>query len=251
MGSLLTDTDLRSSGEVRQEKVCRISPDTIITPAAKDYLRENEIRLEYIGTDRRGMSVAAIPEQDGKPVYIDGKTGRKLYEKPEEMTHLRGNILVSKNDPRIEFRGRLDSLIAEILCVQVTAEDMRARGVVSDLDDALRAVRSVLGAEVKDEALPEMQIMGMDAAELRRQSHYVQEVFGIPHPIPDHSMGRLAMELNLIRTRVRETELSAVKAFSGEDGNCLRGDIVKELNRLSSCIYIIFCRLLSGYYQNS
>ena len=47
--------------------------------------------------------------------YIDAVTGEALAEKPEHMTQLCGNRLVSKTHPRIVFRGKLDSLIAKAL----------------------------------------------------------------------------------------------------------------------------------------
>ena len=44
-----------------------------------------------------------------------------MEEKPEEMTHLRGNRLVPKTHPRIRFRGQLDSLMAQVLELQCRA----------------------------------------------------------------------------------------------------------------------------------
>ena len=57
-------------------------------------------------------------------------------------------------------------------------------------------------------------------------------------------MGRVCAELNYLRTFIRETELSAVEAFT-VDGEMKRSDIVEALNRLSSCVYIIFCKVAS------
>jgi ethanolamine utilization cobalamin adenosyltransferase len=57
-------------------------------------------------------------------------------------------------------------------------------------------------------------------------------------------MGPLAARLNLLRTRVREAELLAVRVFGpGEDG---RDDLILAMNRLSSALYWLFCRLVSG-----
>ena len=65
------------------------------------------------------------------------------------------------------------------------------------------------------------------------------------HPVPDPSMGAVAMELNFLRTQVREAELCAANAFpKGDELN-----MIQHLNRLSSGIYILFCRVLSGYYE--
>jgi ethanolamine utilization cobalamin adenosyltransferase len=75
----------------------------------------------------------------------------------------------------------------------------------------------------------------------------VKKVFGIEHPIPNYQMGRLCVALNSLRTQVREAELSAARAFSCGD-SCSRSDLIEGLNRMSSCVYIILCRKLSGYY---
>ena len=54
-------------------------------------------------------------------------------------------------------------------------------------------------------------------------------------------MGETALELNCLRTQVREAELAAAAAF-GEG----REDILRCLNRLSSAVYILFCRLVAA-----
>ncbi|MCD8499300.1 MAG: ATP-binding protein, partial [Clostridiales bacterium] len=50
--------------------------------------------------------------------FVDFETGSFYLEKPEHMTHLHGNVLVPKNHPRIVFRGKLDSLQAQIVLAQ-------------------------------------------------------------------------------------------------------------------------------------
>jgi ethanolamine utilization cobalamin adenosyltransferase len=57
-------------------------------------------------------------------------------------------------------------------------------------------------------------------------------------------MGPLALRLNSLRTRIREGELLAVRLFApGKDTG--REDIILALNRLSSALYWLFCRLVS------
>ena len=163
------------------------------------------------------------------------------------MTHLRGNLLVPKGHPQIAFRGKLDSLEAKILETQIAACDEGFPQVAELLEEVYGCVREILGAEVKGVPLGEQTLMGMNSEELRRVSHHVKEEIGIPHPVPSYGMGRLCVALNALRTCVRETELAAVAAFcNGAD--CARPDIIQALNRLSSCVYIMFCRKLAGYY---
>ena len=94
---------------------------------------------------------------------------------------------------------------------------------------------------MKGEPLAERELLGLDGAGLRRVSHHVLEEIGIPHPIPGPDMGETALELNCLRTQVREAELAAAAAF-GEG----REDILRCLNRLSSAVYILFCRLVAA-----
>ena len=102
-------------------------------------------------------------------------------------------------------------------------------------------MRLVLGAEVKGETLVEGRLFGWNHDELRYVSHHVKEETGTDHPIPDYRMGLMALELNRIRTEIREAELAAVAAFPESEGNG-RPDIIEEMNRLSSGVYILFCR---------
>ena len=96
--------------------------------------------------------------------------------------------------------------------------------------------------------MDEICLLGLDSEAIRRTSHHVKEQIGIPHPVPNYRMGRLCVALNRLRTQVREVELCAAQAFFRDD-HIERTDIIEGLNRLSSCIYIIFCRTLAGHYD--
>ena len=244
---LLTDAELRARWSQTRENTYSVEEGTILTPSAKDFLREHHITLRFDAGKDKVMTATAIPTRGGKASYVDAETGSELDGKPEDMTHLRMNLLVPKTHPRIEFRGRLDSLMARVIEVQLTAQEEQFPQVAEDLEELMGYIRKILAAEVKDEPLEEIVLLGMDSARLRYASHHVKETLGIDHPIPSYKMGRVCASLNLLRTQVRETELAAVRAFRAEDGG--RPDIVEGLNRLSSCVYIIFCRKLSGYYQ--
>ena len=141
----------------------------------------------------------------------------------------------AQNEDLLELQSRQSSVLA-------AEEEPR---IAEDLEDVLGCVRAILGAEVKDEPLAPGPLLGMDSAQLRYCSHHVKETLGIDHPIPNYRMGRLCVALNRLRTQVRETELSAARAFPGGE----RQDIIEALNRLSSCVYILFCRKLSAYYD--
>lgn len=245
---ILTEAMLRSAALGEDTTEYCVDADVFVTPLAREYLRDRRISLVITEARPAVMTRTPLPKQ-GEHTYIDAKTGAGYDEKPEHMTHLRSNILVPKTHPRIGFRGQLDTLQAEIICIQARAQEMGEEKLVKDLGDLLSSVRLILGAEVKDEPLEPVKVLGMSEEELRSYSHHVKKYFGIDHPVPDYSMGVMAAELNRLRTKVREAELSAVNAFCAEDGTIERTDIIRQLNRLSSGVYIVFCRWLTGYYK--
>ena len=246
---LLTDVELRARwSQDRSDRYC-VEEDVILTPAAQDFIRENGITLcKTAKNNQKTMSMTPIPMRHGKPVYQDAETGRETTQKAEGMTHLRGNLLVPKTHPQIEFRGKLDTLMAKLMEVQILAQEQGETRVVTDLEELLQFSRKLLAAEVKDEPLAEVAMLGMDSQQIRYNSQQVKKVFGIEHPIPSCKMGKLCVALNSLRTQVREVELSAAKAFYN-GSSFSRPDLIEGLNRLSSCVYIILCRKLSGYYE--
>ena len=238
---LITDGELRGLWNRAPFSELTVEEDAILTPSARDFLLEHRITLKQ-GVPT--MTVTPIPERAGQKRYVEAATGRELTEKPEDMTHLHGNLLVPKNHPRIAFRGRLDSLMAKVIEVQCAAAGRGDGQVAEQLEEILGCLRSILSAEVKEEPLCEIRLLGLDSAGLRRVSHHVQEEIGIPHPVPSYRMGPTAAALNYLRTQVRETELAAALAFDSPQG-CTRRDVVEALNRLSSAVYILLCRYLA------
>lgn len=241
---VVTDIELRSRWYANRCDKLVVPSGAVLTPAAKDFIRENNITLiNGNALTENSFSVNPIPKENGKNVYVDAITGEKLYEKRENYTHLRGNLLVPKTHPQIHFRGKLDSLMAEIIQSQVVANEEGEYEIVKDLEEILCFTRKILSSEVNDKPLGEITLLGMNSGELRYKSQNVREAFGIDHPVPDYKQGAACAALNKLRTCIRETELTAVDAFQVS-----RIDIIEALNRLSSAVYIIYCRKLSGYY---
>jgi len=245
---ILTDVELRAHWYRTQDECYTVAPGTYVTPAAQDFIREHQIKLHFAAPVSSSMTVKPIPTLNGRTKFVDYATGAALDHKPENLTHLRGNVLVNKKHPRIAFRGKLDSLMAKVILVQLTAAEAGREKLAEDLEELLGYLRSMLAAEVKDEPLKPIRLLGMDSEEIRKCSHHVKEHIGIDHPIPSWRMGKLCVLLNELRTQVRETELCAVNAFAQEAPDD-RLDIIEGLNRLSSCVYILFCRTAAGYYE--
>ncbi|MCL2163221.1 MAG: ATP-binding protein [Oscillospiraceae bacterium] len=216
--------------------------DKILSPAAKDYLNQVRVRVCFDSPE---------PEKEagGGRKYIDAFTGEVYKEKPECMTHLKGNELVFKDNERIIFRGELDHLQSQIVYAQASLDGTCSESLISDLEDVLVFVRNLMRAEVLDEPFGvDFGLLGLDSAALREQSHHPDKYFGVrAMTLPHYKMGKAYALLNLLRSQSRQAETAAVQAFRDERV-VSRPDVVEALNRLSSGFHILCCRVLSNYY---
>lgn len=191
-----------------------------LTSTARDFLRRERIEI--------------LPGSQARPERYRLLSGGYAEEKPEHMTHLNGEVLVPKTHPRIRFRGKMDTLEAElILCQLVPGAPEGALGEILDLS------RKILRCDVLEEPLRQDTLCGLTQDEQRGRSHMPQDYYGQPHFMPQASDGSVIAGLNRARCFAREAELAAVEAFSNRDGNLLREDIPKALNRMSSMLYLL------------
>lgn len=191
-----------------------------LTSTARDFLRRERIEI--------------LPGSQARPERYRLLSGGYAEEKPEHMTHLNGEVLVPKTHPRIRFRGKMDTLEAElILCQLVPGAPEGALGEILDLS------RKILRCDVLEEPLRQDTLCGLTQDEQRGRSHMPQDYYGQPHFMPQASDGPVIAGLNRARCFAREAELAAVEAFSDREGNLLREDIPKALNRMSSMLYLL------------
>jgi ethanolamine utilization cobalamin adenosyltransferase len=176
--------------------------------------------------------------------------GADVIEKQEHTTSLSGKTIVKKSSPRIEFRGRLDSLDAFVVAIQILAKREGFSDLVEKLGEIRAKVRDILSCEVTGKPCEDLSLWGLSSDEIREQSHHPEKYFGIGHILPHHTMGIVAATLNTLRTQVRETELSACRAFDGETFP-ERPDIIKALNRLSGAVYILIYSCLPDGYDKT
>jgi ethanolamine utilization cobalamin adenosyltransferase len=149
-------------------------------------------------------------------------------EKPEHMTHLNSRELVSKTHPRIAYRGKLDTLEAEILlCLKEEAMPRQT------LEEMLDFCRSLMRADVLAEPVEERKLHGLTEAQLRHRSHDPKRYYGTDHILPEASDSLCLLKLNRLRALIRETELLSYHAFPK------RTDLHRALNRLSSLCWIL------------
>ena len=225
---LYTERQVRDNIRNREgRRVFFLGKGDAMTPGARDFLNRERIEI-------RSGEEAKIEE-------YKLLNGGFIREKPEHMTHLNGDILVSKTHPRIAFRGAMDMLEAELLLCQLEVEQVRR-----ELEEILVLARNVLRCEVMEEPLPAGKLCGLTEAELRKHSHFPQEYYGQPHFMPEWADGGAILRLNRLRCIARQAELAAVRAFLDGEGSPTRTDILQAMNRISSMIYILMVRIKSG-----
>lgn len=168
--------------------------------------------------------------------------------KPEHMTHLDHRTLVRKDHPRIQFRGMLDRLEAEILVCQRQAVLAGHAQLTMDLQEMLDFVRGLIPCDVLGRPVGEVRLCGLTADELREHSHYPEKYYGQPHFMAGIADDPSILYVNRLRTVARQTELAGYGAFKRYDGTVARPDILLALNRLSSLCWIMMIRLKAGNY---
>ena len=198
-----------------------------LTSAARDYLRRERVEI--------------LPAREAHKERWALLSGGFVEEKPEDMTHLNGDFLVSKTHPRILFRGKMD-VFQGVLILAI----LHCREQAGKLQEILNLSHSLLGAEVLDKPVEEKSLCGMTEGEIRQNSHYPQNAYGTPHFMPGPEDGEAMAWLNLARCAARQAELKAVDAFRDRDGRSTRPDLIRALNRISSMLYILMIERKAG-----
>lgn len=281
---VLTSVELRARLLCDGKDSYDLSPDVALTQEARDYAREHRIAISWRSdADAAGDTPMITGQEDGpvaedngefverytipgigenekffilvphegqNSVYIDGRTGRRYNRKPTNVTHLSGNIFVPRNNPHIAFRGKLESLESQIMLLQVITDETDNRRLQTAMEDVLAFVRQIMSAELLNRKIENVQILGADRKKIDYEYHHIMKIYGIPHPMPDYTMGRTCIELNRLRTFVRETEVNAAQTYL--DGNdCSRQDIMDAMSMLSNAVYILLCRQLTGKWPRT
>lgn len=259
---VITEAILRDELRASRPDVFVIPEGKILSPAAREYLQQLKIKivsekdkpLQKEKVEVTATAVPGIPESalanpasnQPKPKYVDELTGAYFFEKPEHMTQLVGNVLVNKDDKRIVFRGKLDSLEALFVLNQTLFLEMgESRELLEDLEDVLVSLREMMRCDVLGEKFTRETIIGLNHDELREHSHHPMKYYKVKQMVlPSYKLGKTYAMLNQLRAAVREVEVAAATAFHN-GRNYEREDIIQELNRMSSAMHIIMCKYLA------
>lgn len=223
---LYTEQNVRDNLRNREGKrVFFLGKNDRLTSGARDFLTRERIPV--------------LPAEEAKIEEYRTENGAIFREKPEQMTHLHGNVLVMKTHPRIAFRGEMDTLEAEIILCQLVADVETKKA----LGEVLGFARVLIRCDVLNEPVPDSRLCGLTEEEQRRHSHFPQEFYGQPHFMPEAADGEIIARLNRCRCAARTAERMAVAAFTDGEGNPTRADLLRAMNRLSSMLYILMIRL--------
>lgn len=243
---IITEFELRANWHKTKDKVITLPAGSVITPSARDFIRSKGIQVQIEGDGVYDLN---------KNTFANAEHTRNLGEqfvkpesralKPEHMTHLHQGNLVSKNHPIIAYRGQMDLLQTECVEAQVYFQAQGEHELVRKLEEITALLRELMVAEVKEQSYEFKGLFGLSPEEIRERSHHPQKYYGITHAPLNYGNGPIVAKLQHCRAKVREVELFANRAFSNEQGKCLRPDIILVLNRLSSIFYILACEVQS------
>ena len=226
---LYTENAVKANVRNREgRRVFYLKKGDTLTPGARDWIKAERIEI--------------MDAQNARLPRFELIGGGFAEEKPEHMTHLNAEVLVSKTHPRIKFRGAMDALEAEIIHAQLETTEKTAK----KLGEILELARKIIRCDVLEEELKETALCGMTEDEIRTRSHRPQEFYNQPHFMPEYTDGAAMAHLNKARCAARWAELCAVEAFLNRDGKPERTDIIKALNRMSSMLYILMIRTKCG-----
>ena len=200
-------------------RVFYLAAGDTLTPSARDFLQRERIEI--------------LPVSIAKPEEYVLENGAVFREKPENYTHLRGNILVPKTHPVIAFRGAIDTLQAELLMAQTAVPQTMQK----DVGEILQLARNMIRWDVLEEPAHLDTLCGLTEDQLRQRSHRPQEFYGIPHFMPAHTDGPAILQLNRTRCAARAAELALAHAYPH------RTDLLQVMNRMSSMLYLLMIQL--------
>lgn len=250
---VLTEDKLKNLYRKEEFKKYVVENGTIMTPSARQFLADKGIEIvkEEAVEEKTAVQekvIERVVEKAITPKYI-GVAGESYFEKPEHMTQISGNILVKKNDERIIFRGKLDSLQAKWLILQKEFENYGNEKLQKDMESVAIFIKKIVSAEVLDMEMEEIKVFEETLDKIKEISHNPKKFFGIGH-LFDISIKNsiLVLKLNEMRSNSREIEIAGVTAFLNEKGIVAKKEILKALNRLSSVIYVMMLKGEKGEY---
>jgi propanediol utilization protein/ethanolamine utilization cobalamin adenosyltransferase len=254
---IVTEFELRANWHKTKAKVLTLPPESVLTPSARDFLRSQNVQVQIEGNGLQDLNKKNLSTVKQSMVTTNSSrhssTGvmakvevEDQQEKPEHMTHLRGRQLVPKTNPVIAWRGQLDLFDCELVKTQVVFIAAGEAELTKQLEKIAEFAQLIMAAEVRDEPMEFNSLLGWTPEQIREMSHYPDRYFGVSHRLMSYKDGAVIARLHCLRSKIREVELFASRAFIDEGGECRRQDIILALNRLSSLFYLLICKRRSA-----
>lgn len=253
-GPYITETQLRERFSLGHGTEIHLEVGSRLTPSAEGLLADRKISIKYLDEEGRVFlksteksaaddlkKVNPLTSQDGWSLGSCMLCNQTLESKPETLTHIDFHNLVSKNDPRLRFRGKLDSVIAQAVLIQtqMQQEGFSHNQLLRFLSDVRSALGNVLKAEATGSEMVNISLGEMDEKAIHAISHNPLKYLGHDHLLPEVSQGVNVARLNVLRAQIREAELEAADIYITRDFKVTRPDIMAGLNRLSSAVYVL------------
>ena len=242
MKDFITEAWLRANHTLSEGAEIHLPADSRLTPSARELLESRHLRIKFIDEqgrlfvdDEQPQPVHGLTSSDEHPQACCKLCRQPAAKKPDTLTHLSAEKMVAKSDPRLGFRAVLDSTIALAVWLQIElAEPWQPW-----LTDIRSRLGNIMRADALEEPLAAQSIAGFSEAQLHRLSHQPLRYLGHDHLVPEARHGRDVALLNLLRSKVREAEVTAAQVFITPQFAVQRADIMQALNRLSSAVYVM------------
>ena len=237
--------------------VFEIEKGTLLTPSAKQFLNEKGIELvikgekPFVSTKNEENNVDTEEKAPyEKPKYI-GKNGEYYFEKPEYMTVVDGNILISKNSKLIALRGKIETFLAELLLtgkeIELTSNNDK---LIRDIETVIKFVQNIMVAEKLNKILENQTFFDSKSIkDIKEIIENPKQYLKKGHLLEISLNSDLTIhKLNRLRFLARELEIQAIDYFV-EDYKVSRKDLLEAFNILSDVIYIIILKVDNGEYR--
>ena len=271
--TFITENWLREQFGLGHGTEIQLPANARLTPSAQGLLDDRHIIVKYVDERGRvfipkaGQNVSDMTLTQVHPLTSSDEWSvpdcllchQKVDKKPDTLTHLDAQHLVSKNDPRLLFRGKLDSVIslAVLTQLQLQTPSDAISPILPQLLRYMVDVRSALGnvlkAEVTQEPMGPIALGHLSDEMIHKISHNPLKYLGHDHLVPDVHQGLHVALLNVLRAQIREAELYAAQIYITRDFRVKRPDIMQVLNRLSSAVYVLMIWVylaVQGQYVN-
>lgn len=238
--AILTEATVRKlikTTEIQETKVVEVEKGTIITPSARSFLSDHQIKLQEMPKceTKEEFTQKNEAEQTGKkeaqnPFVYKTLDGGQFVEKPVYMSILKGNTIVPNDHPEIKLRGQLDTLHGEVLKVQLLASEAGFSDLIEELELIARCSQF------------------MQESRLPSKLAYPRETEVVTFPI-DYQMGALVIALNQLRLMIEQTSLMAYESLKEADGTIKEVELLEVLTKLARFCWKLMDNVNKGKYK--